>query len=181
MVDDLEARAASPRPSRRLAIFAAGLALALALPASVHAATGDLDRSFSGDGMLVTPIGADTRGTAVAVQPDGRIIAAGVFDYGYEVGVVRYLPNGALDPSFGDGAIQGFDFGEDTYIWVSDVGIDSQGRILIVGTSEPEGSEDSGDMAIARLTPAGKLDATFSGDGRKVIDLGGDDGRAGSS
>jgi uncharacterized delta-60 repeat protein len=161
-------------------LAAAVAALALAVPVAARAAPGDLDRSFSGDGRLITPIGSDTRGTAVAVQPDGRIVAAGTFDYGQKVGLVRYLRNGALDSSFGDGAIQGFDFGDGTYVWISDVGLDSQGQIVVVGTVQaPQGDDYSGDVAIARLTPAGQLDTTFSGDGRKLIDLGGDDSVAG--
>ncbi len=45
-----------------------------------------------------------TKGTAVSVQPDGKILAAGTaYDYNGRPNamLVRYLPDGSLDPSFG--------------------------------------------------------------------------------
>jgi uncharacterized delta-60 repeat protein len=51
------------------------------------------------------------------------------------------------------------------------VALDHHERILVVGYTlrrEP-------DLALARLTPAGRLDPTFGGDGKVVTDLGGND------
>lgn len=68
---------------------------------------GTLDQTFSGDGMVNTPIGQySDSATSVAVQPDGKIVAGGYFDrnfnYDDSFAVVRYLPNGSLDNSFGN-------------------------------------------------------------------------------
>ena len=42
-----------------------------------YTAGGGLDPSFSGDGLQTTDFGADDGATAVAIQADGRIVAAG--------------------------------------------------------------------------------------------------------
>jgi uncharacterized delta-60 repeat protein len=73
---------------------------------------GDLDTSFSGDGIVTTPVAdgdGDDAAAALAIQADGRIVVAGsVGTYPSEdVAVVRYLVNGALDTSFsGDGIVR---------------------------------------------------------------------------
>lgn len=67
---------------------------------------GSLDASFGNAGTLTTPIGDGTSyAFAVAVQPDGKIIAAGSSFNGtdQDFALVRYNANGSLDPGFGDG------------------------------------------------------------------------------
>ncbi|MDP6697942.1 MAG: hypothetical protein QF558_09310, partial [Acidimicrobiales bacterium] len=53
-----------------LALLAIGVLAALAAP-------GDLDTSFSADGMVTTDIGSADSGRAVAVQSDGKIVVVG--------------------------------------------------------------------------------------------------------
>ncbi|MBW8795799.1 MAG: hypothetical protein JF597_20080 [Streptomyces sp.] len=53
------------------------LALLLALPGTAVAAPGDLDTAFAGDGTVLTDFGGDDSAADVAVQSDGRIVAAG--------------------------------------------------------------------------------------------------------
>ena len=70
---------------------------------------GTLDTSFGSDGKVTTPL-FDTDGAhAVAIQADGKIVAAGrsLNSVGTEfVGVVRYNTDGTLDTSFsGDGRL----------------------------------------------------------------------------
>ena len=64
---------------------------------------GALDPTFASGGRLIDTT-FDPR--AVAVQPDGKIVAAGQGDGGGSntaYVIARYLPNGSLDPSFGGG------------------------------------------------------------------------------
>jgi uncharacterized delta-60 repeat protein len=65
-------------------------------------ANGSLDTSFSGDGKLTTDIGSfDNTAYGVAIQVDGKIVAAGN-------GLARYNANGSLDTTFsGDGKLTG--------------------------------------------------------------------------
>ena len=75
-------------------------------------ADGSLDPTFGSGGIVDTPIrDPSTRdeASAIAVLGDGRILVAGTADYSYgpqlDFALARYLPNGALDPSFGSGGI----------------------------------------------------------------------------
>ena len=65
---------------------------------------GALDAGFGVQGVVHTAVGAWSRADAVAVQPDGRIVVGGRASIGTEdFALVRYLPDGSLDPSFGIG------------------------------------------------------------------------------
>ena len=68
---------------------------------------GQLDRGFGKRGKVVTRVGSarEDHSCAIAVQPDGKIIVAGGGDdypqYGRVMALVRYKPDGGLDPRFG--------------------------------------------------------------------------------
>jgi len=91
-----------------------------------------------------------------------------------EVGIVRYLPDGRLDASFsGDGKLT-TSFretvnGEIRYSnsGVMSVLIQPNGRIIIAGSTAQEYNFRA---MLARCLPDGRLDATFGGDGKVVVD-----------
>lgn len=59
-----------------------------------YTSDGELDASFGTDGRVTTPIGASATATAIGLQPDGKIVAAGTAVDGDEndnVAVARYL------------------------------------------------------------------------------------------
>src|SRR5690349_6759364 len=95
---------------RRL-LAAAALAILLLLlgGGEALAGAGGLDTSFSFDGKVVTSLVADDdRASGVAVQPDGKIVAAGVAFNGSDndFALARYNPDGSLDAGFGaDGKV----------------------------------------------------------------------------
>ena len=65
---------------------------------------GSLDFSFGVGGKVTTPVGpADDQGGSLVIQPDDKIVAAGDSSDGskYDFALVRYDPNGTIDPSFG--------------------------------------------------------------------------------
>jgi uncharacterized delta-60 repeat protein len=94
------------------------LALLLAAPASASAAAGQLDPAFSQDGKVSLVAAGSFVVRAVAVQPDGRILAGG---YTCEPGpsrnglctadgdssfrIARFTADGGLDPEWGDRGI----------------------------------------------------------------------------
>jgi uncharacterized delta-60 repeat protein len=97
---------------------------------------GSLDPTFGSGGMVTTDLGpACERASEVRVQPDGRIVAAGGGGDAIQtaIAVARYLPNGSLDPSFGDGGIVLEDVSpaED---WAFGLAIQQDGGILAAGT-----------------------------------------------
>ena len=135
-------------------------------------ADGQPDPSFGIDGRVAT----DLRGTDVdpeqihdlAIQADGKIVAAGETDVGY-IGVVRYLADGKLDSSFGTGGTVKFGFtaaGGAIY-GARGVVLLADGKIVLAGTAELGGT-NTGDFGLARLHPDGTLDTTF-GTGGIVI------------
>ena len=71
-------------------------------------ANGTLDSSFGAGGIVVTNLGGFDNAFSVALQPlDGKIIVSGnTGSAGIpRVAVLRYDPNGVLDPGFGTGGI----------------------------------------------------------------------------
>src|SRR5438105_4137048 len=66
---------------------------------------GKLDPSFGGTGFVQTDLSGESVARAVAIAPDGKIVAAGAVDDTRFV-LVRYARDGALDPGFGkDGKV----------------------------------------------------------------------------
>ncbi|MGH9005832.1 MAG: delta-60 repeat domain-containing protein, partial [Acidimicrobiia bacterium] len=83
--------------ARRLAVAILALAWA-ALPAA--AAPGDLDSTFGMGGIQRTNFGGTYDWAyAVAIQPDGKIVAAGVSNAGktYDFALARYTADRTLD------------------------------------------------------------------------------------
>jgi len=129
----------------------------------VPAAIAALDPSFDSDGVVVQ---AGVPFTGVAIQTDGKIVAVGTSNGDFLV--ARYNPDGSLDNSFsGDGRATVEFGGTDT---ATAVAIDSLGRIVVVGNTTA-----GTNVAVARFTPTGDLDATFDGDGKLTIDYAGTD------
>ena len=93
---------------------------------------GSLDTSFSADGTVTTPVGPYGRGQGVAVQTDGRILAAGSGVGGMTV--VRYEPDGRLDRGFGNGGVVTTDAG--LYSSANSVAVQTDGRILAAGGAD---------------------------------------------
>src|SRR5262249_54063066 len=63
---------------------------------------GEIDRTFGGDGHVIFGFGATNSARAVALQPDGKIVAAGVFRNGSTQNfmVARFNADGSVDNSF---------------------------------------------------------------------------------
>jgi uncharacterized delta-60 repeat protein len=145
--------------------------------------TGTPDPRFGRNGIVKMDLGAgqDLRCKDVAVQENGRIVIAGASldpTVGRWVPIVaRFRRNGDLDRDFaGDGkATEPFS----EPMNVSAVTIQPNGRIVIGGGSFDQAS-DAWDFAIARYTPGGLADSTFSGDGIETTDLNGGDDFAGA-
>jgi uncharacterized delta-60 repeat protein len=139
------------------------------------AAAGDVDQTFGTLGQVKTHFysGFDAAG-AVAVQGDGKIVAAGFADddsFIPRLAVARYDADGTLDPSFGSGGKVTIDLAVASNVRV-DLAIDAAGRIVVVGTVTRDPFLPS-DVGVARLTPGGLLDATFGVGGMVTTDIAG--------
>ena len=102
--------------------------------------TGGLpDATFGSSGIVSVDFGpSDDVARAVAVQSDGKIVVAGTLTSSPEEIGVALLPDGDLDPSFGNIAnmpgLAKSDFNAD-YTLASSVAIQSDGRIVVAGTT----------------------------------------------
>jgi len=138
---------------------------------------GTLDRSFHGDGKVITPIGERSDIiNAVGVQPDGKILAAGVTFTGPNTRrfvVARYRQDGALDASFDEDGIVTMGIGAGQMDTANALVIQPDGKIVVAGSiwlpvvgNNTRVSQN--DFGLIRLNSDGALDTSF-GDGGKVI------------
>lgn len=132
---------------------------------------GMLDNTFDGNGTLAENFKkGNTAYNAVAVQNDGKVVAAGYTMSGSisDFLISRYNVDGTLDKSFALKGYQTVSFStgdEKAY----DVAIQPDGKIIVSGQSVISGN---GNMAITRLNADGSLDISFDGDGKKIVDAG---------
>ena len=131
-------------------------------PAS--ATPGAIDVTFGGGGALRTNLGGTYDWAyATAVQPDGRILAAGVSNANgtHDFALARYTTTQTLDSTFGDGGVVLTDFGK-SYDWAYALALQRDGKIVVAGVSDASGSKD---FALARFHPNGVLDQDFGNGG----------------
>jgi uncharacterized delta-60 repeat protein len=129
------ARAIALQPDGKIVV--AGRSNSFSFGLVRYKANGSLDRTFgpNGNGKVTDFPNASQGAAAVAVQPDGKILA--VFGVNlstapyYEFARARYLPNGSLDPGFGQGGKLTTDFGG--YAWPAAMSLEPGGKILVAG------------------------------------------------
>ena len=115
---------------------------------------GRWDHSFGHAGSALTFLeGGDAEIQGVVVQPDGRIVVGGwktPLAPGWPLALfARYLPNGALDPTFGRGGLVTHELKTE----VSGMALQPDGKL--VGAGSP----------VFRLLPNGALDTSFGSNG----------------
>jgi uncharacterized delta-60 repeat protein len=150
-------------------VVIASVALGAAVVPAAFAAAGDLDSSFSGDGKLATTFGKwESDATAVAVQPDGKIVI-GVSTRVFAVG--RYNADGTLDSTFGrNGKVLTWD-GKGGWAHARALALQPDGKIVVAGwDGESHGCCDDR-FAVFRYRANGRLDPSFGGDGRVFTNL----------
>ncbi len=137
-------------------------------------ADGSLDTSFSSDGKVSTAIGSyGDEAQAIAIQPDGKIVAAGYSNNGSndDFALARYNVNGTLDTSFSSDGKVTTDIGSGEEDIAYAVAVQSDGKIVAAGYS---GSA----FALVRYTADGSLDTGFDTDGKVTTAIGTNDNTA---
>ena len=131
---------------------------------------GSADHSFGSSGIVAT--GGATSGavTALAIQSDGKIIAAGRTPFlTQEYELARFGTDGSLDSTFGSQgvmAIGTLPIGGVSYP-LAGLLLQSDGKILLVGTQHALNSIEpfpASQLLVRRLLPDGKPDTTFQAD-----------------
>jgi uncharacterized delta-60 repeat protein len=138
-------------------------------------ATGTLDPRFGTKGLVTTKVGGVyDEATSVALQPKGQVVLGGLSASGSGASlssdflVQRYTSAGRLDNSFGTRGTAVTPFAGPAA--VTQVVLQADGSIVASGrTAATFGA--SLEVAVARYTTAGKLDTSFAGVGKVVVDL----------
>lgn len=146
-----------------ISVFVIGVSIA-------DAAAGGLDTAFGTGGKVQTAFSFNSIPTRALLQPDGKIVVVGSFGVISTLateafGVVRYLPTGKIDTTFGS---KGSRFAAITNFinMAYSAALQSDGKILVAGAiSSADGT--TSEFGLMRFTTAGALDSTF-GSGGKV-------------
>ena len=135
---------------------------------------GRLDSSFGSGGFAAADLGSFEEARAVAVQRDGKILAAGETDCSTSrcFAAMRFNPDGSVDRGFGAGGVVRKEF----YLrasWANAIAIGRDGRIGLAGVMLRGGdAQDSARVCVIRLLADGRLDPSFSRDGVALVDHG---------
>ncbi|WP_276132471.1 T9SS type A sorting domain-containing protein [Polluticoccus soli] len=126
---------------------------------------GTLDSTFGNNGIVQMHIVEQDRATALALQPDGKIVVSAVAN-GF-IGVARFNTDGSLDNSF---ANNGYDtFQISNFCRGNAIAIQTDGKVLIAGDDLQNGS----DFITIRLLGNGSIDSSFGYNGNVVTNIGG--------
>jgi uncharacterized delta-60 repeat protein len=123
------------------------------------AASGAFDEAFADRGRrFIDDVTPELGVGAVIALPGGRIVVVGHSRRSNDAFVLRLLPNGRLDRTFGR---RGIVFVPDSFRAVVGAALDTRGRLILVGTGSPTGRGNS--LVVARRGPKGGPDRTFGG------------------
>ena len=146
--------------------------IVLGVAATAQAAPGDLDTSFSTDGKIVETALAPSHAAAVAIQPDGKIVAVG--STGTTFAVLRYNRNSTPDAGFGTNGLVVTTFGTSEEA-ANALAIQSDGRIVVAGSV---GTTSDRRVGVVRYLTNGARDTTFGVGGRVTMRFSPDGGGA---
>jgi uncharacterized delta-60 repeat protein len=145
---------------------------------------GSLDPSFGSFGRVATVVGLGASAYALQLQPDGRIVTAGLYHYTnfsgtvYGFALLRHNSDGSLDSSFGTGGKVTTTFGT-SGDYATGLALQADGKIVAVGNTEVDSINHIFNIAVARYTANGLLDTSFGGTGKLVTQIAGGQSMAG--
>jgi uncharacterized delta-60 repeat protein len=134
---------------------------------------GDLDPTFGTGGQVQTdfPPNTTAAAAAVAVQPDGKILAGGSANVGSNFNIVlaRYKPDGSLDPSFGtSGRVITHSAGG-----IAGIVLQPDGKIVTFGQGASPTAFRGSQVVVARYQSDGSIDSSFGTGGQATHDSAG--------
>jgi uncharacterized delta-60 repeat protein len=135
---------------------------------------GSPDTGFNGDGIVKIDINGGSNDLAqdVIFQSDGKAVIAGFTGLtNQDFCLIRLLPDGSLDNSFGgDGKVTTEVNGASDRARA--VTVQPDGKIIAAGHTHVGATDD---IAVLRYNPDGALDNGFGINGRVIVDVDGDD------
>src|SRR5215216_2376926 len=163
-----------------MSTFATAIIASLIITTAVfgQTASSNLDPTFGSGGTVRTDFAGNIdQANAVAIQPDGKIIAAGSsFSNSKTVEdfiVARYNANGSLDKRFGNNGKITTDFFRNVDS-ISALVIQPDGKVVVAGIAQLAGTGGTPRVfALARYTSDGRLDGSFGNGGSLTTSFGG--------
>jgi uncharacterized delta-60 repeat protein len=152
------------------ALFASALLVISA--SAARAVPGSLDPRFGTGGLATAALGAPgATAEALALQPDGKIVVAGWMwqDNAPAVTLVRYLPDGSVDPAFFGGS-----WTAGAHLWTQAVALQADGKILVAGPTYGPSR-----FVVKRFRASGTPDPSFGTGGEATLALGESSGAEG--
>jgi len=157
-------------PAAVAGILVLGAALGLGAGAASAASTaGTLDSNFGHGGIVLANLGLDANGNqiqaipgAVALQSNGDIVVAAGLG-GPDSGLVRFLPNGTRDTTFGTGgfaALPNIGIGSTR----PGLAVQSDGKLVWAGEATADNGTGAA-FAVVRFNANGTLDQGFGAGG----------------
>ncbi len=133
---------------------------------------GSLDSSFGNAGTAMGTMGISSEARCVALQSDGKIIAAGQNKilrdgaYIYRIVLVRFDQNGTIDTTFGDNGFVVTESETGTQAAANSIAVYDDDKIAVAGTTVD-------DFMVVRYTSSGLLDTSFGENGIVTTNVGG--------
>jgi uncharacterized delta-60 repeat protein len=171
-----------------LAAIAGGATAKPAKPSKTQkVAGGTLDSTFGQGGKVTMAFPAENAGStgpkytlpfeftpghlAMAQAPGNKTVIAGATK------IVRYLANGKLDPSFGQGGTVTVPRPSGTVFVLAGVAVDSHGRVVLAGLTRPLPTNSTPDpvlssAAVLRFNANGTPDTSFANGGTLITNFG---------
>jgi uncharacterized delta-60 repeat protein len=142
---------------------------------------GSFDPAFGTSGISIIDLGPLGYNGGfepeIIIRPDGKILVCGFCkeNNNDDMFVCRLTTTGLLDNTFGTGGrvavdLLGTNSAPDAAYAIT---ADASGNIYACGSTRTGGDPFSNDVAIIKLTSAGVLDPSFSGDGKLILDISG--------
>lgn len=137
-------------------------------------ADGTLDTTFGQAGMAIADFAAESTLRSLVRQSDGKWLVAGrVYDpenYTYRFGLARFLADGVLDESFGEGGKVTASFGQSDGAYA--LLIQPDDKIVVGGDADSETSSGHFNFTLLRYNSDGIPDTTFAQNGIASTSLG---------
>lgn len=143
------------------------LLLILFNASTLFAQPGTLDNTFGVGGIAFSPfVAMFSYAHAIALQPDGKILATGhIYMNGhFRIFVVRYNSDGSFDPSFPD-VVTSINSASE---YARAIAVQDDGKIVVAGHLDGTNSA----FLVIRLTSSGAYDNTFGTAGIVTSDFG---------
>ena len=129
-----------------------------------------LDITFDTDGLATSSVGAQDNLISIAIQSDGKIVAAGTASISsvQRFALARYNTDGSLDNTFGTGGIVTTAIPSSTMDGAGAVAIQSDGKIVAAGYT----LNTTADFVVIRYNANGTPDTNFDSDGIAIAPVG---------